>query len=76
MTPDMERLHVIYPITNEELATIKELALTEMTRAIEDSVVRVMADMEKFCGAVAPKGFVKELAITVLKAQVKRVRKL
>ena len=76
MTPDMERLHVIYPITNEELSTINELALAEMTRSIEDSVVRVMADMEKFCGAVAPKGFVEEIALEVLKAQVKRVKKL
>lgn len=76
MTPDMERLHVINPpITSEELATIKELALTEMTRAIESSVVLVMADIEKFCGAVTPKGFVEELAIKVLSKQTYRLKR-
>lgn len=61
-------------LTSDELTTIRKLALTEMTRAIEDSVVRVMADMERFCGGSAPKGFVKELTLNVLKAQTKRVK--
>lgn len=61
-------------LTSDELTTIRELALTEMTRAIEDSVVRVMADMERFCAGSVPKGFVQELTLTVLKAQTKRVK--
>lgn len=76
MTPDMERLHVISPsLTSKELARVKELALTEITRAVESSLTLVMADMEKFCGGATPEGFVKSQAIKVLNAQAYKLKK-